>query len=78
MNETKFTVGDMVSMLLDRTERTGVIEQVCGNSLFVRWFMSGTKRLRSWGWISSDWVSRKHVSVVGQMDEFSVKRGRTK
>ncbi|TAE64724.1 MAG: hypothetical protein EAZ86_26240 [Oscillatoriales cyanobacterium] len=71
-NKTKFAVGDTVSMLIGRIKRIGVLEEVREKSLFVRWEIAGNKIIRSWSWISSDWVSKKYPSII-QKDELLIK-----
>lgn len=71
----KFVAGDIVSMLIEGDNNIGVVEAVGGDSLFVRWEFSGNKKVRSWGWISSEWVPRDYFSMI-RADEISIKRNR--
>lgn len=72
----KFVVGDIVSMVIENKKKIGIVEEVSGESLFVRWEMLGTRRVRSWGWISSEWVPRDYFLMI-RADELSIKPGRS-
>jgi hypothetical protein len=69
---TVFAVGESVLMLVNKTKKIGFIEEICGDFLFVRWVISGTRKIRSWGWISSRWALKRHPLIV-QTDELSIK-----
>jgi hypothetical protein len=59
-------------MLVERIEQIGIVEEVYGDSLFIRWVISGSKKIRSWGWISSHWVLKRNL-LIFQIDELSIK-----
>lgn len=71
-----FTVGDLVSIVAEGIEKIGVVEQVYkGDYLLVRWVIRGTRKMRAWSWIPSDWVFKRYFLII-ETDELSIKQNR--